>query len=127
MHSDEEERATEGVIDLLSLLSSGGITVTVAGHPLLSVDSSERAVDLDIHGAKEAGLRLSDLVGLAEPGAGVLRGSESVASRLSQLGWRLTIYDRGDKVASLGSGVSRLTGHISVNPLRLKGLSEALL
>jgi len=111
---------------MLSGLSSGGITVTIEGYPLLSIDSHDRTMALEVQGAKQAGIRLRDLVRLEAPGEGMLRGSESVAKRLSSIGWNLTLYDRGERILTLGSGASRLTGHVSVNPLKLRGLADLL-
>ncbi|MGA2664832.1 MAG: hypothetical protein ABSF83_07815 [Nitrososphaerales archaeon] len=125
MDSGADEGSTD-VLGLLSGLSSGGITVTIEGCPLLSIDSRDRAMALEVQGAKQAGIRLRDLVSMEAPGEGILRGSETIARRLSSIGWNLTLYDRGDRILTLGSGVSRLTGHVSVNPLKLRGLADVL-
>lgn len=111
---------------MLSHITSGGIAVTIAGYPLLSIDSGEREVGIEVQGARQAGFKLSEMVRLAEQGPHLLRGPQSLARELSRLGWKLTLYDRGDRVVSLGSGVSRFTGHVSVNPLHLKGLLDSL-
>ena len=126
MDSGANSGASAGVLHLLSLLSSGGITVTIARYPVISVDSSKKELGVEIQGAREAGLALADLLKMAVPGAGMVRGTESVARQLAELGWTLTLYDRGKRVLSLGSGASRLTGHVSVNPLNLKGLADAM-
>jgi hypothetical protein len=81
---------------------------------------------VEADGAREAGLRLSDFVKIREGPIGFLEGSEHLVGELSHLGWTLTLYARGEKILALGSGVSRLTGRISVNPLRLKKLLDAL-
>ncbi len=123
----DKDGAGSGPLNLLSLLSSGAITVTVGGFPLLSIDSQQRTLDVEIQGAKEAGLKLSDLMEKQEGREShPLRGAESIARELSRLGWRLTLYNEGSRAAVIGSGVSRLTGHMSVNPLKLKGLLDAL-
>lgn len=126
MGSEKQETESGGVFGLLSLLASGGITVTAEGYPLLSVDSGARELAIEVQGAKQVGLKLSEMIKLAEPGPHVLTESESLAKELSRLGWKLTLYDKGNRVATLGSGVSRLTGHVSLNPLHLKGLLDSL-
>jgi hypothetical protein len=114
------------VLDLLSLVSSGKAAITIGGRPLLSVQSDGRLVDVELEGIKEAGVTLSRIIRLEVGDANMLRGSESIARKLSHLGWRLTLYEKGDKVLTMGYGVSRLTGHISANPLKLKRLLDAL-
>jgi hypothetical protein len=114
------------LMDILGLISAGRATITVKGYPLLSIHSESRKVDLEVKGAKEAGLDLSKIIRLHEGSGNILSGSESVARRLSTLGWRLTLYDRGSAVLTMGYGVSRLTGQIRTNPLKLLKLLKAL-
>jgi hypothetical protein len=114
------------LLDTLSLISGGRATISVSGFPLVSLRSDEKELDIELSGAKRAGVRLSELVRLEEGGANILVASERVADKLAGLRWRLNLYDRGSKVLTMGSGVSRLTGHVTVNPLRLKALLEAL-
>ncbi len=112
-------------LDLLSLLTSGEVIVTIGGYPLLSIRSDERALDLEVNGAKEVGLDLSKIVKL-EGGTNIFSGSELIARRLSSLGWKLTLYDKGSRLLTMGRGVSRLTGRITTSPLRLKRLLGTL-
>lgn len=125
LRTNQGEKLTS-LLDLLALASAGRATITVRGHPFLSVNSDEKELEVETCGAKEAGLRLSDLVKLQEGRVGVLEGSEHAAGALSRLGWRMTLCFEGDRVLMMGSGVSRLTGRISVNPLKLRKLREAL-
>lgn len=120
------EENLASLIEFLELVPSGKATVSVGGRPLLSVDADARAMNLEADGMSEAGLRLSDLIKLKEGHGGAVEVSLHVARALSRLGWKLTLYERGDEVLSMGSGVSRLTGRIRVNPLRLKKLLEVL-
>lgn len=122
----EKDRPATTLLDALSLLSAGRLTVTLGGNPLLSARCGEKELDVDVSGAKEAGLALSKVVRLEGGGRNVLRGSESVAAKLSRLGWKLTLYDRKSRILTMGHGVSRLTGRVRVNPLRLKKLLGAL-
>lgn len=92
---------------------------------MVSVDADSKTLELDAEGAGEAGIHLRDLVKVEE-GSGVLEGSIRVTRALSRLGWRINLYAEGEKVASLGSGVSRLSGGIGVNPLKLRKLLKAL-
>lgn len=121
MGRDEPER----LVRLLALVPAGRATVTIGGRPLLSVDSDEKTLEVDADGAREVGLSLSHLMRLEGP-LGALGESGRVSGALSRAGWKLTLYADGSRVLSMGSGVSRLTGHVSVNPLRLKKLLGAL-
>jgi len=122
----ESEERLASLLEVLGLAASGKATVSVGGRPLLSVDADRKTLDVEADGAGEAGLHLSDLVKLEEGKGGMIEGSMHVTDALSRLGWRLTLYAEGDRILSMGSGVSRLTGRISVNPLRLRKLLKAL-
>ncbi len=122
----DDGAARSDLLDLLPLLSSGGITITVGGYPLLSINSSEKVMDMEVQGVKEAGLKLSTLIEVAERDSHLLGASAALASKLSHLGWRLTLYDKGSRLLAVGSGISRLTGHVSVNPLDLRKLLDDL-
>jgi hypothetical protein len=122
--TQHEEPAT--LLDALTLLSAGKLTVTVGGYPFLSIRSDEKEVDIDVSGAKMAGVNLSQVIKLEEGSEGILTASERAAKKLSGLHWRLTLYDTGTQILTMGSGVSRLTARVSINPLRLKRLLEAL-
>jgi hypothetical protein len=114
------------ILEFLDSVPAGKATVTVGGHPFVSLDADEKALEIEMEGASEAGLRLSELARLDRGFMGVLSGPFRVASALSRLGWNLTMYAEGDKVLSMGKGESRLTGRISANPLRLRKLLKAL-
>lgn len=122
--SSREEPAT--LLDALSLLSAGKVTITVGGYPFLSIRSDAKELDVDVSGARKAGVNLSQVIRLEEGDEGVLKASERMAKKLSGLNWRLTLYDTGTQILTMGSGVSRLTARVRVNPLRLKRLLEAL-
>jgi hypothetical protein len=119
-----EEHAT--LLDALALLSAGRLTVTVGGYPFLSIRSDERELDIDVSGAKRAGVSLSEVIKLEEGSESILAASERAAKKLSGLHWRLTLYDTGTQILTMGSGVSRLTARVRVNPVRLKRLLDAL-
>ena len=122
----DREEGLASMVKLLGHIPSGKATVTVGGRPLLSFDADEKTLDVEADGAGEAGLRLSDLVRLEEGKGGAVEGSLHVTGELARLGWKLTLYSGGDRVLSMGSGVSRLTGRVNVNPLRLRKLLKAL-
>jgi len=121
-----ESRAT--AFDLIGLISAGSATVTVAGRPFLRLDCEGKSVELETDGAKEAGLRLSTVVRVEGTGTGAstLRGSAHIANALARQGWRLILYAEGHKVLTMGAGVSRATGRISVSPLGLRRLLDVL-
>ena len=121
----EREEGLASIIGLLALIPSGKVTISVRNRPLVTLDADRKTLDLEVGGMGESGVRLSDFV---RSGAGHGTSFESirVGGTLSRLGWKLNLYAGGDRVLSMGSGVSRLTGHINVNPLRLKKLLKAL-
>lgn len=123
---DQGEKLTS-LLDLLVFASAGRATITVRGLPFLSINSDEKTLEVETYGAREAGLSLSGLVKLQEGQVGVLEGSEHAAGELSRIGWKLTLRAEGDRVLSMGNGISRMTGRISVNPLKLRKLREALI
>jgi hypothetical protein len=122
---DREEKVTS-LLGLLAFVPAGKAKVTVQGHPLISVDADSKTLEVEADGVGEAGLHLSDLVKVEEGTSSILQGSRQVTGALSHLGWKLVLYAGGDRILTMGSGTSMLTGHISVNPLRLKKLLEVL-
>jgi len=121
-----QTRRNTSLLDMLGLLSGGRATVTVGGRPLLSIQTESRTLDVDVTGVKQAGIGLTKLIKLQEGDSNILKGSESVAKELSSLGWKLTLYDEGSTILTMGHGVSRLTGRVWANPLKLERLLKAL-
>jgi hypothetical protein len=113
------------VVDFLSIFTSGSFAVSVNGVPTLAVDAESKSLNLEAKGVKKSGFKLLNIV--KENGAGVigiLKTSESTAKKLSETGWKVTVYDGNKVVLTMGSGVSRLTGYIHVNPLKLRTILE---
>lgn len=111
------------VVDsLLPLFRSGSLSVAVSGFPVLSIDCKSRSLDVEAKGLKETGLKLSQLAGHHGGLAGLLKASEPIAKKLAGDGWTLTIYEKGSRALTMGCKVSRLTGHIRANPLKLRRL-----
>lgn len=121
-----KEEHLSSLVGLLENIPSGRATVSVHGRPVISIDADRKALEVEAIGVADAGLHLSELFRLKEGRSAVLEEPMHVSGALSRLGWRLTLYAEGDKVLSMGRGVSRLTGRISVNPLKLKKLLTAL-
>lgn len=116
-------------VNLLSIFESGVLTVGVNGLPLLKVDAESRSVDVEAAGVKECNLKLSSIVKLETGRSGLpelMKESRSTAKELSEKGWKFILYDKGQTILSMGRGVSRVTGRMSVNPLKLRKLLEAL-
>jgi hypothetical protein len=122
----EREKTVASFLDLLALVPAGKATFTVGGLPVLSVDADKKALVVETDGVGEVGLHLSDLVKLQEGTTSMLESSMHVTGALSRLGWELILYAEGEKILSMGRGVSRLTGRVSLNPLRLRNLMKAL-
>jgi hypothetical protein len=115
-------------INLLSIFESGSLHVGINGRPLLKVDAQSRSLDVDTAGMKETGIRLSKLKTSEDHNLGIqglIKTSRDTARGLSDVGWKLSVYDKGKSVLTMGSGVSRLTWRISANPLRLRRLLNA--
>jgi hypothetical protein len=122
---DREEKVSS-LLGLLAFVPAGKATVTVQGHPMISIDADSKTVEVEADGVGEAGLHLSDLVKVEEGTSSMIQGSMHVTGALSHMGWKLVLFAGGERILTMGSGTSRLTGHISVNPLRLKKLLDVL-
>lgn len=126
-HRKEVRRAT--IADLLQMFDAGRLTVSVNGLPTLSVDADSKSLGLEARGVKESGLKLSTMIRAEGQGigiAGLLNGAESIARTLSEKGWKMTLYDRGDRILTMGRGVSALTGHVGTSPLKLRRILNSL-
>ena len=122
----KDEKRPESLLTLLALMPAGRATIKVSGRPFLSVDSDKKTLEVEADGAKEVGFRLSEFVRVLEGPVSLLEGSERAIGELSRLGWKMTLYAGGEKMLAMGSGVSRLTGRVRVNPLKLRKLLKAL-
>ncbi len=125
----KQRKSDADTLKLLSMFESGILTVEVNGFPLAKVDAESRSLDLEAQGIKECGIKLSKLIEFETGGKGIktmISTSESTARRLSESGWSLALYDRGSTILKMGRGVSRLTGHIQVNLLKLRKILENL-
>ena len=127
---DKKPEKGAGPLELLSILRSGFIKIDVDGVPLLELNATSRALDVQTAGVKKAGIKISNFVKLETGGkrgvSGLLKGAEPTARELSERGWRLTLWDNHSKVITVGRGVSKLTGHIGINLLKLHRILEAL-
>lgn len=122
---------------MLSIFEYGSLSIGVSGLPLIRLDAESRSIDIEARGIKECGVKLSNLI--AEENIGdlkderrknkvgeLLRNSEATASTLSKMGWSLSLYDGGDRLLTMGRGVSRLTGYVHFSPLKLRRIFDAL-
>ncbi len=99
------------------------------GIPMARLDSESKLLSIETDGMRQGGIRLGKMLGLkrGRGGVGMLLGeSEGMARRLSEMGWTLALYDKDQRLLSMGKGASRLTGHIEANPLKLRRLLAAL-
>jgi len=113
-------------LELLGVMSGGKATITIRGHPVINVDADEKALEVDAVGAKEAGLRLPDLVREGGGLLSALTGSVRIAGILSEQGWELTLRSEGDDLLKMGKGAHRLTGRINASPMKARKLLKAL-
>ena len=116
-------------LGLLPHFRSGGLSVSVNGVPMVRLDSGSKLLSIEADGMRQSGIRLGKMLGLGTGRGDVtklLRDSEAMARRLSEMGWTLTLYDKNQRLLSMGNRASRLTGHITANPLTLGRLLETL-
>jgi hypothetical protein len=124
-----EQKRNADPLNLLSNLASGIFTVDVNDLPFLKVDAKTRSVEVETRGVKECGITLSNIIELQGDGKGVralLKGSESTAKGLSEKGWKLILSDRNSTLITMGRGVSRLSGYMRINPLKLRKVLEII-
>ena len=117
------------MLGLLPRFKSGGLSVSVNGAPMVRLDSESKLLSIEADGMRQSGIRLGKMLGLGRGRGGVgklLTESEGMARRLSEMGWTLTLYDRDQRLLSMGNRASGLTGHIAANPLKLGRLLETL-
>jgi hypothetical protein len=111
--------------DFLSIFTHGSFTVSVNNIPALSVDAESKLLNLEARGVKKSGLKLLNIIKESGQGVtGLLKTSESTAKKLSESGWRTNVYDGSNVVLTMGCGVSRFTGYIHFNPLKLRTILE---
>ena len=114
--------------DLLKFFVGGSMSVGVNGLPLLKVDAESRSVGVEVEGIVESGLKLSNLAKSDHRPSltSLAKISLTTARDLSQMGWKFSLNEKGSTVLTMGRGVSRLTGHVRANPLKLRRLARIL-
>ena len=122
----EKEGGSGSILDLLAAVSKGKVTITVEGRPFVRLDADEKTLEVEANGLNAAGLRLQDFEGGSGGPLAALTGPMRVARTLSASGWKLTLRAEGEKVLTMGKGVSRLTGRIRMNPTKARKLLKAL-
>ena len=120
------EESLLSLFDILALVSSGRATVTMGGLQFVEVNGDEKTLEVEAAVAKQAGISLSNLAKMDGGRVGALTGPISVAGVLSQAGWKLNLRAGGEVVLSMGRGSSRLTGRITMNPLKARKLLKVL-
>jgi len=120
------EESLLSLFDILALVSSGRATVTMGGLQFVEVNGDEKTLEVEAAVAKQAGISLSNLAKMDGGPVGALTGPISVAGVLSQAGWKLNLRAGGEVVLSMGKGSSRLTGRITMNPLKARKLLKVL-
>ena len=120
------EESLLSLFDILALVSSGRATVTMGGLQFVEVNGDEKTLEVEAAVAKQAGISLSNLAKMDGGRVGALTGPISVAGVLSQAGWKLNLRAGGEVVLSMGKGSSRLTGRITMNPLKARKLLKVL-
>lgn len=117
---EEGEDRPAKIADLLQMFTAGEVTVLANGVPLAVLDADSRSLGIEAKGLKQSGLKASMVIEAKGGGmVGFLRGAESLAKKLSENGWSVTLYDGGEGVLTMGRGVSRLTGYVRASPMKL--------
>ncbi len=91
------------------------------------INCDAKAIEVEMRGVHESGLKLFHLMKTKNRLMNIVRNTQELASGLSDHGWKLNIYSMGSAVLSMGTGVSRLTGHISASPFKLRTIIKDLL
>jgi len=113
-------------LELLGAMAGGKATIMVQGRPMVSIDADRKTLEVDAGSAKDSGLRLADLIREEGGQLAMLTGPVRIARALSDEGWGMILLAEGDVLLKMGKGTSRLTGRISVSPLKARKLLKAL-
>lgn len=97
---------------LLSRLSGGSLQVDFEGAPFLSVDATERNVEIEVEPLLDNRRELQSI--LHEGHLSVWR-SLGFPAALARQGWRLSFRDRRRPLVDLGRGTNPLFGHVHVH------------
>ena len=104
-----------GPVQLLRQLTGGQFKIQLNGSAIVQVDATARDLEMDVTPIAELA---------ADRGKGPsmgLREGLALARGLAKAEWRIRIRKGPHDLATLGRGVSALTGHVSVTP---RGLRE---
>jgi hypothetical protein len=148
----EMERQAEEFIEILHFLKEGKIDLSLNGRQFASVDCDSKSIGVEFVGLEESGFHLSQILSDHAEGKNklgkrsrpsrmrvskprlsffaqlsLLFNFERLAKDLAIHGWNFSVYDGGQRILSLGRGVSRFTGYIHMNPLELKRILRLLL
>jgi hypothetical protein len=116
-------RPTTFLVDFLRSLSSGSLTVDVAGDRFVSLDADRKDVAVRVEPILRTTYPESPTPHAPPMG---LRESIGLAGALAHAGWRVDVSREGHTVVSMGRGHSALTGHLSGDPIALWRLRKAL-
>jgi hypothetical protein len=117
------------LIQFLSFFESGTLSIRLNGFSLFKVDAESRIVEVEASEMKEYGLRLTKLTEVQTGQKGwrsMLKGTMSIAKELHNRGWMFKLYDGKECIVTMGQGVSRLSGYIGLNPLKIRRILKYL-
>ncbi len=117
------------LIRLLSIFESGSLSIRINGISFFIVNAQSRIIVVEASEMKEYGLSLSKLTEFQSgqrAWISMVRGTISIAKELQTKGWTLKLYDERGCIVTMGKGVSRLTGYIRMNPLKIRRILKYL-
>ncbi len=113
------------IVDGLSDILSGTLTVTINNLPTLKINGELKTVDVELRGLEESDLHLSSIFPETKKNLyESMKDSTGLAQALYKDGWNLRIFDDGERLLSMGRGITPLTGHVWLNPLKLTKLKS---
>ncbi len=80
-----------------------------------------------MRGVHESGIQLFHVMKTQNRLTNVVRNAQELGSELAKRDWKLTVYSMGTPIVTMGRGASRLTGHISASPFKLRRIIKDLL
>ena len=118
-----DDAPAQPLLDLLSRLSGGEMTLEWNHLPWVHLDVRARDLDISLDPLAESTTHVRSLLH-----AGRIVGWKNlgIPGRLARIGWRVTLESKRRPLLALGRGTSALTGHVHVELSALPELARRL-